>query len=74
MTEPSPCCLNCTRFGTLDLKGFRIGVCTVSVQSVQRRVSINGPMPCNGEHYVRKSIYPSTVIEVIRKGYKRAKE
>ena len=71
MTEPSPCGLNCARYGTLDLEGFQIGVCTVDVQSVQRSVVINGPMPCNGEHYVRKSIYPSTVIEVIRKGYKR---
>ena len=71
MTEPSPCCVNCTRYGTLNLKGCSVGVCTVLVHSVKRRVAINGPMPCNGEHYVRKSVYPSTVIEVIRKGYKR---
>ena len=71
MTEPSPSCANCTRYGALDLTGCQVGVCTVLVQSVKRRVALNGPMPCNGEHYVRKSVYPSTVIEVIRKGYKR---
>ena len=71
MTEPSQCCMNCVRFGTLDLKGCQVGVCTVSVRSVKRSVAINGPMPCKGENYARKSVYPSTVMEVIRKGYRR---
>lgn len=71
MTEPSPSCVNCARYGALDLRGCHVGVCTVSVHSVEYRVAINGPMPCGGEHYARKSIYPSTVIEVIRKGYRR---
>lgn len=74
MSEPSPSCVNCARYGALDLKGCNVGVCTVSVHSVKRSVAINGPMPCNGEYYARKGVYSSTVIEVIRKGYRRVRE
>ena len=67
----TPCCVNCVKYVGLDLKGCHVGVCTVSVHSVKRSVAINGPMPCNGEYYKRKSVYRSTVIEVIRKEYRR---
>ena len=69
--EPSPCCHNCTKYGTLDLDGWPIGLCTVLHWTVKRRVAINGPRPCEGKYYKRRSVFRETVIEVIRKGYKR---
>ena len=44
------------------------------VRSVKRRVAVCGDMPCEGEYYKRKGVYRSTVIEVIRKEYRRVKE
>ena len=74
MMEPSPCCVNCSKYVGLDLRGCCVGVCSVLVRSVKRRVAINGEMPCGGEYYKRKNVYRSTVIEVIRKEYRRVKE
>ena len=70
-TEPRPCCLNCTKYGGYNVSCFTLGKCDTLQQGVTYRVAINGPMPCDGEHYVKRNVYRSTIIWVIRKSYGR---
>ena len=72
-TVPSACCVNCIKYGELNLNGFKLGKCDCLQQCVKYRVAICGPMPCDGEHYVRRNLYRSTVIWVIRKSYGRVR-
>lgn len=70
-TQPSACCVNCTKFGESSAGCFKLGKCNALQQIVGYRVAICGPMPCDGEHYVRMNLWRSTVIWVIRKSYGR---
>lgn len=72
-TEPRPCCLNCTSCDKYKEGCFIFTKCDALQQGLLPREAINGPMPCEGEHYVGKDIYPSTIRWVIRKSYGREK-
>ena len=72
-TQPSASCVNCTKFGEYSIGCFKLGKCNALQQGVGYRVAICGPMPCDGEHYVRRNLYRSTVIWVIRKSYGRVR-